>query len=286
MGRPIKANKWNGSTNIDYGYPNDGTTDNGYDTDKPGVVIGDPEDRWEIVQSYVCIKVNGLGTITTDSTATTVTGTGTNFTGLLLGGAKLYTSAGVYIGTVDSVTDDGELELAANAEVDVTDSAFYYGDADSEGIILRQKGKRKFLVARRDNIQDEYIVAGNTYFIDTVGNTDWEALGAGVGAGYGKVFTATANGTGLGTDGSVYNVGICSLVDTTDSTELEPGEMYISYYDPVQDDTYAASELTNHWLRPWGAQASATKYVAQLTDSSSTPDPATGYTSVDVNDWD
>ncbi len=286
MGRPIKANKWNGVDNIDYGYPNDGTTDNNYDTDKPGVVIGDPEDRWQIVRSYVCIKVNGLGTITTDSASTTVTGTGTNFTGLSLVGAKVYTSAGVFIGIVDSVTDDEELELAANAEVDVTDSAFYYGDADSEGIVLRQKGKRKFLVARRDEIQDEYIVAGNTYFIANVSNTDWAALGAGPDAGYGKIFTATANGTGLATNGEVFHVGICSLVDTTDSTDLEPGEMYISYYNPVEDDTFPASEITNHWVRPWDDQDSATKYVAQLTDSSTDPDPATGYTSVDVNDWD
>lgn len=286
MGRPIKANKWNGSTNIDYGYPNDGTTDNDYDTDKPGVVIGDPEDRWQIVRSYVCIKVNGLGTITTDSTSTTVTGTGTNFSGLLITGDPLYTSEGVLVGVVDSVTDDNELTLNENAAVDVTDSAFYYGTLDSEGMILRQKGKRKFLVARMDDVQDEYIVAGNTYFINSVSETDWAALGAGPDAGYGKIFTATANGTGLATNGTVYYVGVCSLVDTTDSEDLEPGQMYISYYDPVQADTYAASELTNHWLRPWGAQASATKYVAQLTDSSTTPDPATGYTSVDVNDWD
>lgn len=286
MGRPIKANKWNEVTNIDYGYPNDGTTDNDYNTDNPGVVIGNPEDRWQMVRSYACIRVDGLGTITTDSAATTVTGTGTNFSGLLLTGAKLYTSAGVLIGTVDSVTDDGELELLANAAVDVTDSAFYYGDADSEGIVLRQKGKRKFLVARQDDIQDEYIVAGNTYFINSVSDTDWAALGAGPDAGYGKVFTATANGTGLATNGTVFNVGICSLVDTVTSSDLEPGEMFISYYDPVQDDTYAASEITNHWVRPWDDIEDATKYVAQLTDSSTTPDDATGYTSVDVADWD
>lgn len=291
MGRPIKANKWNDltSTNIDYGYPNDGTTDNDYDTDKPGVVIGDPESRWQIVRSYVCIKVNGLGTITTDSSSITVEGTGTNFTGILIGGAKLYTSAGVFIGVVASVTDDDTLELVDNAEVDVTDSTFYFGDPDSDGIVLRQKGKRKFLVARQDSIDAPYIIAGNTYFINSVSDTDWAALGAGPDAAYGKVFTATANGTGLTTTGTVYYVGVCSLVDTITGSDLEPGEMFISYYDPVEDDTFPASELSNHWLRPWYTteeQPDATKYVAQLTDSSATPDTATGYTSVDVNDWD
>lgn len=286
MGRPIKANKWNEVTNIDYGYPNDGTTDNDYNTDNPGVVIGDPNDRWQIVRSTVCIKVNGLGTITTDSTSITVEGTGTNFTGILIGGAKLYTSTGVYIGTVASVTDDDTLELVDNAEVDVTDSAFYFGDPDGDGVVLRQKGKRKFLVARDDSIDDEFIVAGNTYFIYSVSDTDWAALGAGPDAAYGKIFTATANGTGLTTNGTVLYVGICSLVDTTDINTLEPEEMFISYYDPVQDDTYAASEITNHWVRPWDDIEDATKYVAQLTDSSTTPDDATGYTSVDVNDWD
>lgn len=288
MGRPIKAAKYIIGTNsyIGYGYPNSRNTDNNYDTDKPGLVIGDPEDRWEIVRSFVNIKVNGLGTISTSTSSTTVTGTGTNFSGLLLGGDKIYTSAGVLIGTVDSVTDDDTLVLAANAAVTVTNSAFYYGSLDSEGILLRQKGKRKFLVARRDDVQDEYIVAGNTYFINNVSNTDWKALGAGDNAGYGKIFTATANGTGLTTDGTVYYVGVCSLVDTTDDNNLEPGEMFVSYYDPVLDDTLPASEIFNHWLRPWDNIEDGTKHTASIAASDSTLDPATGYYQVNVNDWD
>ena len=284
MGRPIKCLKYDPSTgsNIDYGFPNDGTTDNGYDSDKIGIVIGNPDDRWQLVQAYACIKVIGLGTITTDDTSSTVTGTGTNFSGLLIGGDKIYTSAGVLIGRVDTVNSDGELILENNAAVSVTDSAFYYGSLDSEGMLLKQKGKRKFLMARQDSVQDEFIVAGNAYFISNVGDTDWQALGAPVTAGYGCIFTATANGTGLGTTGSVFYVGVCSLVNTTNSDDLEPEEMYVSYYDPVEDSTLPASYISNHWLRPWGN----TKHTAAIGASDSTPDPATGYYQVNVNDWD
>lgn len=288
MGRPIKAAKYiigTGST-IDYGYPNSGNTDNSFSDNNPGIVIGDPEDRWQIVRSYTCIKVTGLGTITTDSTSTTVTGTGTNFSGLALEGDNIYTSNGVLIGRVDTVNSDTELVLQDNANVDVTDSAFYYGSLDSEGMVLRQKGKRKFLVARRDDIQDEYIVAGNTYFINSVSNTDWKALGAGDNAGYGKIFTATANGTGLATDGTVYHVGVCTLVDTTDSFDLEPGQMFVTYYDPVEDATLAASEIFNHWLRPWDDIEEGTKHTVAIDNENSTPDPATGYYMVRVNNWD
>lgn len=284
MGRPIKCLKYDPTTgsNIDYGYPNDGTTDNGYNDNNIGVVIGNPDDRWQLVNAYACIKVNGLGTITTDDTSATVTGTGTNFSGLLITGDKIYTSAGVLIGEVDTVNDDGELVLLDNAAISVTDSAFYYGSLDTEGILLKQKGKRKFLMARQDNVQDEYIVAGNTYFISYVGDTDWQALGAPSTAGYGCIFTATANGTGLTTGGAVFYVGVCSLVDTTDSAELEPGEMYVSFYDPVEDATIASSYITNHWIRPWGD----TKHTVAIDASDATPDPATGYYQVRVQNWD
>ena len=288
MGRPIKAAKYILATDstIDYGYPNDGTTDNDYNGNNIGIVIGDPEDRWQIVRSYVCIEVNGLGTISTSTTSTTVTGAGTNFSGLQLGGDEIYTSAGVLIGRVDTVNSDGELILDSNAAVTVTGSAFYYGSLDSEGIVLRQKGKRKFLVTRRDDIQDEYIVAGNSYFIAEVSDTDWKALGAGDNAGYGKIFTALANGTGLTTNGVVYNVGVCTLVDTIDEEDLKPGEMFVTYYDPVLDQTLPASEIFNHWLRPWDNIEDGTKHTVAIDSSDATPDPATGYYMVRVNNWD
>lgn len=284
MGRPIKCLKYDSVTgsNIDYGFPNDGTTDNDYNTNNVGVVIGNPDDRWEIVRAFACIKVNGLGTITTDAASNTVTGTGTNFDGLLLSGDNIYTSAGALIGRVDYVNNENELALVDNAAVSVTNSAFYYGSLDSEGIMLKQKGKRKFLMARQDSIQDEYIVAGNTYFINFVGDTDWQALGAPVTAGYGCIFTATTNGTGLSTTGSVFHVGVCNLVNTTTQDDLNPGEMFVSFYDPVEDATIAASYLTNHWIRPW----SNTKHTVAINASDSTPDVATGYYKVQVSNWD
>jgi hypothetical protein len=111
-------------------------------------------------------------------------------------------------------------------------------------------------------------------------------LGAGDNAGYGKIFTASTNGTGLTTTGAVYYVGVCTLVDTIDEEDLEPGQMFVTYYDPVLDETLPASEIFNHWLRPWDNIEEGTKHTVAIDDTNSTPDPATGYYMVRVNNWD
>lgn len=94
--------------------------------------------------------------------------------------------------------------------------AFISGDSTyRNSFIVRQKGTTKYLVAAVNSIQDEDIVTGNTYYILTAGNTNWQSLGAPSNASTGDVFTATADGTGLTTTGVVYLVGTCVLVDDT-----------------------------------------------------------------------
>ena len=83
------------------------------------------------------------------------------------------------------------------------------------GRILRQKGAHKYLVALADDIQDEDIVAGNTYMIVETLGTDWAQFGAGINAGPGDVFTATIDGSAATVaNGYVWNVGQCILSNT------------------------------------------------------------------------
>ena len=93
----------------------------------------------------VALGVAGTGTITTDSTSTTVTGTDTAFTTELAAGSVIVDADGELVGFVDTITSDTEFELDANALVDVTDSAFTYA-LNEAGYIVRQKGKQKYLV--------------------------------------------------------------------------------------------------------------------------------------------
>ncbi len=87
----------------------------------------------------------GTGTLTCDTGNTTVTGTDTAFDTQLAAGSVLVDSDGSTIGFVDSVTNATELELAANALVDVTDGTFVFATNEA-GYIVRQKGKTKYLV--------------------------------------------------------------------------------------------------------------------------------------------
>jgi hypothetical protein len=93
----------------------------------------------------VAVGQAGTGTITTDSASTTVTGTDTVFNTELAAGSVIVDADGELVGFVDSITSDTELELDANALVDVTDSAFSYA-LNEAGYIVRQKGKQKYLV--------------------------------------------------------------------------------------------------------------------------------------------
>ncbi len=97
------------------------------------------------VLCQVAIGQAGTGTLTCDTGNTTVTGTGTAFDTQLSVGSVLVNADGELIGFVDSITDATELELDANALVDVTDGAFSFADNEA-GYIVRQKGKQKYLV--------------------------------------------------------------------------------------------------------------------------------------------
>lgn len=245
MGNALKIRKYQDGQVIDDGFPNNGSTNNGYSDTQPGIVGGINEDSDQI-RCDAAVLVKGLGTITADTGSSTVTGTGTHFsTDGFTGSSQLWVSdgAGGYtsLGIYSSTSDDEELELGDDSAVNVTDSVWYY-TATSNSSIVRQKGSKKFLVVANNNvIQDESIAIGQAYMIATVGNTDWQALGADPTAAQYDIFTALKAGTGLTTTGAVYAVATCLLVNLNSPTE--PNTMSVQ----INDDgsTYYASRLKN-----------------------------------------
>jgi len=135
--------------------------------------------------------------------------------------------------------------------------------AEANGYIIRQKGKRKFLVGSTTSIQDENIVAGTTYVITSLGTTDWSYFGV-KSPVVGRVFTATVDGTGLTTTGVVNRVGICTLANTA-NTSLAANTMTVTCTF-ANTSTFRAATLTNHWVTNF----SGVKYIADNASNGAT----------------
>lgn len=295
MGNALKIRKYQDGEVVDQGFPNNGSTNNGYNGNQPGIVGGLAEDSTQI-RCDTAILVKGLGTITADTGSSTVTGTGTHFTTDAFSGAsQIWVSdgAGGYtsLGSYDVTNDDEELTLDDPSAENVTDSEWYY-TAVSNGSIVRQKGSRKFLVAgTSDEIQDESIATGQVYMIASVGNTDWEALGADPTAGQYDIFTAIKDGTGLTTNGVVYPVATCLLVNLNSPTQ--PNTMSVAIFD--DGNTYYASRLKNKFSTNFATPIAncnpgVTFSATFFNDSGNTiPDPAASgdlvYTLVGTENW-
>lgn len=276
MGRPLKVQKYqqDTNTNVDYGFPNDGQPDNGYSDNQPGVTGG-----WDgYIRCSVNLTLPGAGTIEAATDSDTVTGTDTQFDQAGINGGAQVIVNGTVIGTVSSVDSATQITLDANAASNVSGVTYSFNNGVQDGYILRQKGKSKYLVALANTIEDEGIAQGGTYFISSASDTDWAALGAGTTAGYGQVFTATASGAGLSTNGQVAPAAVCQMVANNGPA---PGEFYVEVYN--DGDTYYASTLTNHWVE--SSENTETKYVATIFNDSGNVDPATGYTLVGIENW-
>jgi hypothetical protein len=301
MGRSLKIRKTNNFTDIvngneiDSGFPNNGSTNNGFSRNAPGVVGG--IDRYgSEIQCQARIIVKGLGTISASSSSTTITGVGTHFTtdAMINGNTIFYiedaTQPNGYalLGVLSSVTSDTALELATNSNLTLNSKAWYYS-SEGYSAIIRQKGSRKFLVVFQDEvIQDESIAKGQAYMITSPGNTDWAALGADINAGYGDVFTAIKDGTGLTTDGVVQPVGICELVNEGDPGQLNTMSIGIT------GGTGLVSRIKNKFATdfstPYANTNLGTTYSATFNNNGSTlPNPSAAYdlvyTTVEVENY-
>jgi len=117
------------------------------------------------------------------------------------------------------------------------------------GVIIRQKGSRKYLVATVAAIDPENAIIGGSPTVSlriaTLGDTNWQAMGAPAGAIVGTVFTPTAAAP-ASTTGTAQEVGVCVL--TSDLTPTS-GNMSISFFAGASDSTeQAISKLTNKFL--------------------------------------
>jgi hypothetical protein len=128
-------------------------------------------------------------------------------------------------------------------EVNITNSA----SGQTEGVIIRQKGSHKYLVATTTAIDPETAVPGVALRITAVGDTDWTAMGLQGGAAVGTIFTPTAAAP-AGTTGTAQEVGVCVL-----TSDLTPGAglMSISYAVGGDSTEVAVAKLTNKFLQDW-----------------------------------
>jgi hypothetical protein len=148
-----------------------------------------------------------------------------------------------YLGVVGGVQPTTIASTAypiVKCEVNIANSS----SGQTPGLIIRQKGSRKFMVATTTPIDPENAVVGVALRIAVVGNTNWLAMGAPAGFGIGTIFTATA-ASAAGTTGTAQEVGTCVL--TSDLTPTA-GNMSISYFSNDSTET-AISKLTNKFLQ-------------------------------------
>jgi len=140
-------------------------------------------------------------------------------------------------------TDVSATYPVVKVEVNITNS--YSGQ--TPGVILRQKGSHKYLVATTASIDPSNAVVGVALRITVLGDTNWQAMGAPAGAVVGTIFTPTAVSAG-GTTGTAQEVGVCVL-----TSDLTPGAglMSISYALGGDSTEVAVSKLTNKFLLNW-----------------------------------
>jgi hypothetical protein len=139
--------------------------------------------------------------------------------------------------------------------------------ANAAGSILAAKGSRKFQVTDGGNIQDEDIVAGNTYIIKTLSGTDWSKLGVQGVPAVGAIFTAKINGTDAGftpDNGVVSAVATCTLVNKANGS-LAAGEMNI-LCTKADTTTFYAKRITNKYVMDF----SDNKYLVGSTATTAT----------------
>lgn len=115
------------------------------------------------------------------------------------------------------------------------------------GVILRQKGSHKYLVATTASIDPADAVVGVALRITEVGNTEWQSMGAPVGATVGTIFTPVV-ASSPSTTGTAQEVGVCVL--TSDLTP-SAGLMSISIAVGGDSTEVAVSKLTNKFVQDW-----------------------------------
>lgn len=168
-------------------------------------------------------------------------------------------SSSDYLGVVGGLRTTATSATNPIVKVTINITSSYTGSG--LGVILRQKGAHKYLVATNAAIDPANAVAGTSLRIASLGDTDWLAMGAPVGAAVGTIFYCTA-AAGAGTTGTANEVGVCVLVD--DGTPAA-GEMAIEFSTGDSSAVYV-SKLTNKFILDWtgGSDYASTSVVADV----------------------
>jgi hypothetical protein len=148
-----------------------------------------------------------------------------------------------FTGVVGGIDSAGVSATYPIISVTVNIANSYSGQA--AGAIIRQKGARKFLVATTAAIDPANAVAGVAVQIAALGNTDWQSMGAPVGATVGTLFTPTAASAG-GSTGTAFEVGQCVLAS---SATPPAGEMNIAMAVSGDSTNVYISKLTNKFVQ-------------------------------------
>jgi hypothetical protein len=161
-----------------------------------------------------------------------------------------------FLGVVGGVSSTATSTTYPIVRTRVNITSSYTGEDD--GVILRQKGAHKYLVATVTAIDPANAVVGVALRIASVGDTNWTAMGAPGNYAVGTVFTPVA-AAGAGTSGTANEVGVCVLDD--DATPAA-GFMSIAWMQNDSTELYL-SKLTNKFMLDWtgGSNYSPTSVV-------------------------
>jgi hypothetical protein len=150
-------------------------TDSAFDT----IDITNESDSINIFTGYGLGRKNntGLGTITSSTGSTTVTGTGTSFRGTIAKGDIIYNSSLTSLGTVAFVVSNTTLQLTANAGATVSAGSWMYEQNPQYSLsIITERGQTpaagaNSTIVSRDMIRSYNGDAGNnTAIVSTSGN--------------------------------------------------------------------------------------------------------------------
>jgi hypothetical protein len=206
--------------------------------------------------------------------------------------SPIWDNATEYLGVVGGVQPPTVASAnypIVKTEVNIANSS----SGQTPGLIIRQKGSRKFMVATTTAIDPENAVVGVALRIAVVGNTDWASMGAPAGFGIGTIFTATA-ASAAGTTGTAQEVGTCVLQNDVTPTA---GNMSISYFSNDSTET-AISKLTNKFLQNfagggtggsantgdvWAATATVNNVV--LADNFFSDEGVTAKSGAEIDTW-
>lgn len=173
--------------------------------------------------------VSGAGTITSSLTSTQVVGVGTAFTTAVAVGNKIKNATGGTVGIVKSIQDNTHLTLTTRALSASSGLAYTIHkttvSVSGDGY-LEDNPKVITNINFKQQVSGGFFVIGTTYTIDSVGTTNFTAIGASANT-VGVKFVATGSGSGTGTAFETYN------------TALNPGDGYsngthaITFSDPT-----------------------------------------------------